>query len=268
MRAPYQAGDFPWPVKYGYLSVGVVEDGPSHCSAERCSPCSRTRPLTSCPPTRLSWCPMTFLRCAPLAGTVETAVNALWDAAPLLGDRVAVVGAGMVGCVARLLGRIPRARHSRGCRPSRADVAAALGVDFALASQASETIEGCDLVVHASATSAGLQPSLDLLAAEGTVIEPSWYGDGGGSPRPGGSFHSGRLGIRASWWARWPRPAAPGARLPTVRAGAGPPARSSLDALITGESPFEDLPVVMPRLADGSLRRSPSPTARVVPCSA
>jgi threonine dehydrogenase-like Zn-dependent dehydrogenase len=257
MRAPFQAGDFPWPVKYGYLSVGMVEDGPSHLLG---------RTVFSLFPHQTGYVvPADAVVLVPddvppvravLAGTVETAVNALWDAAPLLGDRVAVVGAGMVGCcVARLLGRIPGARVTLvDVAPSRADVAAALGVDFALASQASETIEGCDLVVHASATSAGLQLSLDLLAAEGTVIELSWYGDGEVRLALGGSFHSGRLGIRASQVgevaaARRSRHT-PSDR---VRLALDLLRDPAFDALITGESPFEDLPVVMPRLADGSL---------------
>src|SRR5213076_3270052 len=106
---------------------------------------------------------------AVLAGTVETAVNALWDAAPLVGDRVAVVGAGMVGCcVARLLSRFPAVQVTLvDVDADRADVAAALGTDFALPTDAANDR---DLVVHASATSAGLQRSLDLLAREGTVI--------------------------------------------------------------------------------------------------
>ena len=111
MRAPFQDGDFPGPVKYGYLNVGVVEEGPAELVGERCSACTRTRPATSSPPRRWSSSPTRCRRRrAVLAGTVETAVNALWDAAPLVGDRVAVVGAGMVGCcVARLLARIPGA---------------------------------------------------------------------------------------------------------------------------------------------------------------
>ena len=134
---------------------------------------------------------------AVLAGTVETAVNALWDAAPLLGDRVTVVGAGMVGCcVARLLSRFPAVQVTLvDVDAGRADVAAALGVDFALPADAAD---GRDLVVHASATSAGLQRSLDLLAPEGTVIDLSWYGDSEVQLSLGGAFHSGRLGIRAS----------------------------------------------------------------------
>src|SRR5438309_3165152 len=89
---------------------------------------------------------------AVLAGTVETAVNALWDAPPLLGDRVAVVGAGMVGCcVARLLSRFPAVQVTLvDIDDSRAEVAAALGVEFASPADAAGA---CDLVVHASATS-------------------------------------------------------------------------------------------------------------------
>src|SRR5690606_10871350 len=106
---------------------------------------------------------------AVLAGTVETAVNALWDAAPLVGDRIAVVGGGMVGCcAAALLARIPGTRVQLvDVRPGRAAPAAALGVDFALPDEA---LGECDLVVHASATEAGLTRSLELLAVEGEVI--------------------------------------------------------------------------------------------------
>ena len=114
---------------------------------------------------------------AVLAGTVETAVNALWDAAPLVGDRVTVVGAGMVGCcVAAAAGPVPRRRRSRwstSTRPGRASRPRSASSSPCPADAAG----GRDLVVHASATAAGLQRSLDLLAPEGTVIELSWYGD-------------------------------------------------------------------------------------------
>src|SRR5215218_2689196 len=109
MRAPFQEGEFPGPVKYGYLSVGAVEHGP---------PELRGRTVFCLYPHQTSYVvPAGAVSVVPdgvpparavLAGTVETAVNALWDAAPLVGDRIAVVGAGMVGCcVARLLARFP-----------------------------------------------------------------------------------------------------------------------------------------------------------------
>jgi threonine dehydrogenase-like Zn-dependent dehydrogenase len=190
---------------------------------------------------------------AVLAGTVETAVNAVWDAAPLLGDRVAVVGAGMVGCcVARLLGRLPAVQVTLvDIDARRADVAAALGVDFALPDAAAD---GRDLVVHASATSAGLQRSLDLLAPEGTVIDLSWYGDSQVRLSLGGAFHSRRLAIRASQVGT----------LSVARRGRRTQADRlalalellrdpAFDALVTGQSRFCELPDVMARLAAGSL---------------
>src|SRR5690348_14413221 len=134
MRAPFQDGDFPGPVKYGYLNVGFVEDGPDHLVGRTvfCLFPHQTRYVVPAeavtvvpdgvPPER-----------AVLAGTVETAVNALWDAAPLLGDRVAVVGAGMVGCsIARLLSRFPALEVTVvDVDPGRAAVAEALEVAFA-----------------------------------------------------------------------------------------------------------------------------------------
>jgi threonine dehydrogenase-like Zn-dependent dehydrogenase len=254
MRAPFQEGDFPGPVKYGYLSVGVVEHGPPRLRGRTifCLYPHQTRyvvPARSVvvvpeqvPPAR-----------AVLAGTVETAVNALWDAAPLLGDRIAVVGAGMVGCcVARLLARFPEARVTLvDVDPARAEVATALGVGFATPDEA---VGGCDLAVHASATSAGLQLSLDLLAAEGTVIDLSWYGDAETRLSLGGAFHSGRLTIRASQVAMV-SPTRRGRRSPADRLALALDLLrdGAFDALLSGTSAFDDLPDVMARLADGSL---------------
>ena len=198
MRAPHQDGDFPGPVKYGYLNVGRVEAGPRslvgrtvfclhpHQTAYVVPATDVTPVPDGVPPDR-----------AVLAGTVETAVNALWDAGPLVGDRVAVVGAGMVGCcVARLLTAIPGVEVTLvDVDPRRAVPAAALGVAFATPDRAPE---GRDLVIHTSATSAGLQRSLELLAADGLVVDLSWYGDTPVQLTLGGAFHSGRLSVRAS----------------------------------------------------------------------
>jgi threonine dehydrogenase-like Zn-dependent dehydrogenase len=254
MRAPHQEGDLPGPVKYGYLSVGVVEEGPAdllgrtvfclypHQTAYVVPAEAVTVVPDDVPPAR-----------AVLAGTVETAVNALWDAAPLLGDRVAVVGAGMVGCcVARLLARVPGVRVTLvDVAPARAEVAAALGVGFAAPEEAPGHL---DLVVHTSATSAGLQTALGLLAAEGTVVELSWYGDAETRVSLGGAFHSGRLTIRASQVgavaaARRDRRTT-GERLQLALELLRDPA---FDALLTGQSSFADLPDVMGRLARGDL---------------
>jgi len=253
MRAPWQEGDFPGPVKYGYLSVGVVERGPARLLGRTVFCLYPHQTAYVVPAGAVVEVPDGVpAERAVLAGTVETAVNALWDAAPLVGDRVTVVGAGMVGCcVAALLARIPGARVQLvDTDPGRAAVAGALGVEFALPADAAE---GRDLVVHASATSAGLQRSLDLLAPDGTVVELSWYGDREVSLSLGGAFHSRRLGIRAS-------------QVGTV-AGARRASRSHtdrlalaldllcdpvFDALITGESGFAELPEVLAGLAAGT----------------
>jgi len=177
MRAPFQEGDFPGPVKYGYLSVGIVEQGPPELHGRTVFCLYPHQTTYVVPATAVTVVPpgVPSVR-AVLAGTVETAVNALWDAAPLIGDRITVVGAGMVGCcVARLLARFPGVQVTLvDIDAARADVASALGVDFALPADAAG---GRDLVVHTSATSAGLQLSLSLLAVEGTVIDLSWYGE-------------------------------------------------------------------------------------------
>lgn len=254
MRAPFQDGEFPGPVKYGYLNVGLVEEGPQHLlgrtvfclyphQTRYVVPASAVTPVPdNVPATR-----------AVLAGTVETAVNALWDAAPLIGDRIAVVGAGMVGaCVAAVLARYPAVRVQLvDADPMRAGIAGALGVDFALPEDAAGD---CDLVIHASATEDGLARSLELLATEGTVLEMSWYGDRRISLPLGEAFHSRRLVVRSSQ-VGMVSPARRSSRTYADRLALALDllADPAFDALITGECAFEELPEVLPRLTSGEL---------------
>src|SRR4051812_25984563 len=261
MRAPFQEGDLPGPVKYGYLNVGVVEQGPLHLRGRTVFCLYPHQSAYVVPASAVTLVPEGVPAArAVLAGTVETAVNALWDARPLLGDRAAVVGAGMVGCcVARLLARVPGVEVTLvDVDPSRSDVARALGVGFALPDEAAGATgadrTGLDLVVHTSATSSGLQTSLDLLGNEGEVLELSWYGDAETRVSLGGSFHSGRLSIRASQVGAVAA-ARRGRRTTSQRLALALELLHdpSFDALLTGESAFEDLPEVMGRLAAGEL---------------
>jgi threonine dehydrogenase-like Zn-dependent dehydrogenase len=254
MRAPFQEGEFPAPVKYGYLNVGVVEEGPERLVGQTVFclyphqtryvvPASAVTPLPAGLPAER----------AVLAGTVETAVNALWDAAPLVGDRIAVVGGGMVGCsVAALLARFPGVRVQLvDADPARAKTAEALGVGFAAPEDA---LGECDLVVHASATEQGLTRSLELLTAEGTVLELSWYGDRRIGLPLGEAFHSRRLVIRSSQVGTV-SPARRSSRTYADRLALALDllADPALDALVTGECAFEELPDVLPRLASGEI---------------
>ncbi|MBS1844332.1 MAG: zinc-binding alcohol dehydrogenase [Actinobacteria bacterium] len=255
MRAPFQEGSFPGPVKYGYLSVGRVEQGPVDLRGRTVFCLYPHQTAYVVPASAVTVVPEDVPAArAVLAGTVETAVNALWDAAPLLGDRVAVVGAGMVGCcVARLLSSFPATQVTLvDVDAGRSDVAAALGVEFALPGDAAGDL---DLVVHASATSAGLQRSLELLAPDRTVIDLSWYGDAEVRQSLGGAFHSRRLAIRASQVGTV-SPARAGTRTAAERRALAlellrDPA---FDALLTGQSGFRQLPDLMARLAAGRLR--------------
>ncbi|SFW63195.1 zinc-dependent alcohol dehydrogenase [Amycolatopsis australiensis] len=251
MRAPFQEGEFPGPVKYGYLNVGVVEQGPDALTGKTVFclyphqtayvvPASAVTPVPdTVPPGR-----------AILAGTVETAVNAVWDAKPRLGDRIAVIGAGMVGCsVAKLLQGFPATRVQLiDVDPARAEIAEALGVDF---STPGEARADCDLVVHASASEAGLARALELLAPEGEVVEMSWYGDRRVSVPLGENFHSRRLTIRSSQVGTVARPDRSFAqRLGLALDLLADPA---FEALVSAECMFEDLPSVLPRLAANEL---------------
>ncbi|MEJ8812637.1 zinc-binding alcohol dehydrogenase [Variovorax ureilyticus] len=253
MRAPFQEGDFPAPVKYGYASVGIVEHGPEALKGRHvfCLHPHQTRYVVPAdavhvlpeglPPAR-----------AVLAANMETAVNAIWDAAPRLGDRMSVVGGGVVGLlVAWLAGRVPGCKVELvDVRASRRSLAEALGLGFALPQDAAPD---ADLVVHASGDPQGLVTALKLAAFESTVIEMSWYG-ARDVPLPlGEAFHSRRLTLRSSQVghvataqrARWDR----GRRMALALSLLCDPV---LDALITDSAPFDELPAVLERLSSGA----------------
>jgi threonine dehydrogenase-like Zn-dependent dehydrogenase len=252
MRAPFQEGEFPGPVKYGYLNVGVVESGAPELRGRTvfCLYPHQTRYVVPAhavvpvpdgvPPAR-----------AVLAGVVETAVNALWDAAPLVGDRIAVVGAGMVGCaMAAVLARFPGVRVQLvDTDRSRATVAEALGVGFASPDAA---LGGCDLVVHTSATGDGLTRSLELLVPDGVVVELSWYGDRPVALPLGDVFHSRRLTVRSSQVGSV-SPARRDRRSTRDRLALALEllADARFDTLISGESGFDQLPLLLAELAAG-----------------
>jgi Zn-dependent alcohol dehydrogenase len=254
MRAPFQEGELPGPVKYGYLSVGVVEEGPSELEGRDVFCLFPHQDRYVVPVTALAPLPEGVpARRAVLAGAVETAVNGLWDGAPRIGDRVAVVGAGMIGCaVAALLRTFPLERLQLVDVDKRlASVGSALGVEVV---HPDDAADGCDLVVHASASSAGLQRSLELLGDEGEVVELSWYGAREVSVRLGSVFHPRRLVVRssqvgevaASRRARRTHADRLSLALTLLR-------DDSFDALISGSSPFSDLPETMQGLASGEL---------------
>ncbi|MEU0058914.1 zinc-binding alcohol dehydrogenase [Streptomyces sp. NPDC006334] len=253
MRAPFQEGDFPAPVKYGYLNVGVVEEGPAELTGRTVFSLYPHQTRFVVPASAVTVVPDSVPAArAVLAGTVETAVNALWDAAPLVGDRIAVVGGGMVGCsVAALLARFPGVRVQLvDADPARAGIAEALGVGFA---RPEDALDGCDLVVHASATEQGLARCLELLSPEGTVIELSWYGDRQVTLPLGEAFHSRRLVIRSSQVGTVSPRRAGRTYADRLALALDLLADPALDALVTGESGFEELPAVMPRLATGEI---------------
>jgi hypothetical protein len=250
MRCPWQTGDFPGPVKYGYSSVGKVHAGSAallgqsvfclfpHQSAY-VVPERAVLPIPAgLPPER-----------AVLAANLETALNATWDAEPRLGDRISVVGGGVLGCLcAYLLGRVPGTEVELvDVRPERALTAQALGVGFSLPAQAQRER---DLVLHASGSESGLCTALELAASDCTVLELSWFGDAVVRLPLGAAFHQKRLSLRSSQV---------GSVSPRARARFDHRARLALalelcqdpllDALIDGESAFENLPETMSAVA-------------------
>ncbi|WP_028265859.1 zinc-dependent alcohol dehydrogenase [Arthrobacter sp. MA-N2] len=254
MRAPHQSGDFPSPVKFGYLSVGIVEEGPRDWIGQKVFCLHPHQDRYVVPLTSLTRIPVGVpARRAVLTGIAEIALNALWEAGPRLGDRIAVVGAGLVGgMTAALLRGFPLERLQLvETDPGKRGFVESLGVDFVLPGEASQD---CDIVFHCSATDEGLARSLELAGDEGEIIEMSWYGDRPVSLPLGEDFHARRLSIRASQVGVVARSRrhrrTTSERLELAVSLLRDPV---FDAFLTGESPFEELPAVFDGLENGEL---------------
>lgn len=256
MRAPLQEGAFPFPVKYGYCATGIVEEGPKELVGRTVfclhphqdyfvAPVSMLAPVPDGVPARR----------ATLAANIETALNGLWDAGAGPGDRIIVVGGGVVGLlIAYLSARLPGADVTLiDTDKSRAKLAQHLGFRFATPDQAPQD---ADIVFHASSTSAGLGTAVGAAGMEATVVEMSWYGDTPVTANLGGAFHSRRLklissqvgqvsaGHRPRWTYRR-----------RLEAALGLLQDSALDALVMNEIAFEAaaeaLPKALAARADG-----------------
>jgi NADPH:quinone reductase-like Zn-dependent oxidoreductase len=253
MRAPFQAGTLPGPIKYGYSNVGVVEQGPPELVGRRTFSLFPHQTRYVVPVTAAFVIPDEVPSArAVLAANMETAITGLWDARPHVGDRITVIGAGVVGALVAWL-----AAQVIGCEvtlvdvnPAREALAQALGVRFtppdAMAGDA-------DVVVHASGAPGGLTSALNAAGFEATLVEMSWYGDQIVPAPLGGAFHARRISMISSQVghippaqrARWSH-----RRRLTLALSLLKDAR--LDALITSESEFDSLPDVMKTLAAGA----------------
>jgi threonine dehydrogenase-like Zn-dependent dehydrogenase len=192
------AGTFPFPVKYGYATVGVVEAGPEELVGRNVFTLHPHQTRFDVPAGAAAPIPEEIpLSRAALAANMETALNATWDASPGPFGRIAVIGAGVVGAlVAFICARIEDAEVTLvDINPEREPLARALGVDFALPEHAPAD---CEFVFHASANGAGLTTALNIAGDEATIIELSWYGSGVVSVPLGGAFHSRRLKLISS----------------------------------------------------------------------
>jgi len=204
MRAPFQSGDFPAPVKYGYACVGEIEEGSEHLLGKTVFCLHPHQDRFVVPADAVVPVPDSVLaNRAILAATMETALNGLWDSTAGPGDRISVVGGGMVGAmVAWLAGRLPGTEVTLvDIRPERAELASSLGVKFALPDQAGDDQ---DSVFHTSASEAGLATALRLAGQETRIMEMSWYGQQQPGVPLGQAFHARRLTLQSSQVGRIP----------------------------------------------------------------
>ncbi len=202
MRAPFQTGHFPFPVKYGYCATGVVENGADEFVGHTVFCLHPHQDVFVVPATAITFLPEGLpARRATLAANMETALTAMWDSGSNLGDRIVIIGAGVVGLlVAYLAAHIPGTDVTVvDIDASRKPIVDQFGATFATPDEVNQNCEAnADVVFHTSASAAGLQTAISVAGPEATIVEMSWYGDRETPVNLGGAFHSQRLRLIAS----------------------------------------------------------------------
>ena len=246
MRAPFQEGEFPGPVKYGYSSVGVVEEGPSTLEGRTVFCLHPHQDVYIVPADAVHIVPDGVpVDRSVLAANMETAVNIVWDARPTVGDSIVIIGAGVVGLLTATLCRDLPGTTVLVVDPneSRREVADTLGLTYR---PDVPPLLSADLVIHASGNPAGLRAALAVAGVEANVIEASWYGTREVALPLGEAFHAGRLTLKSSQVGRVPADRVPRwTRAARLRTALELLSDDRLDALVTEESEFQDLPAVM-----------------------
>ncbi len=239
MRCHGQEGEFSFPVKYGYCSVGEVLEG--SLAGQQVFVLHPHQDYFRIPEERLHLLPETVPASrAILAANMETALNINWDAELVKGERVAVIGAGVVGSLSAYLAKDQGADAVLiDKNAQRASVAAELGIEFLTPEAVSGEFEK---IIHTSASEAGLTLALNLAKEEGRIIEASWYGNKTVELPLGGAFHSRRLRIISSQVGKIPASKANWSISSRMQRAIELLEDSRLDCLISGETGFEEIP--------------------------
>ncbi|MDZ5812462.1 zinc-binding alcohol dehydrogenase [Halorubrum sp. AD140] len=254
-------GDLSYPVRYGYAAVGVVREvgaavDPAWVGRSVFAFVPHQTRFRATPESVVALPPGTAPATGALLPSVETATNLVLDAAPRLGERVVVFGAGVIGlCVTRLLAAFPldslvvvdpierRRRLAAALGADQTTTPAALAYDDAGGDDAGSAVDGADLAVELSGQPSALDDAIRVVGYDARVVVGSWYGTKRAPLDLGGRFHRDRIDVVSSQVStispelrgRWDRDRRMDAALDRLD-------RIPADELITHRIPFERAP--------------------------
>lgn len=204
LKALQQPSDYP--LQYGYACVGEVQQ-----TGSAVDPSWNGRQVFSfqphashflAHPDELKTVPDGLpAQAAVFLPNMETAVNLVQDGRPLIGERVVVLGQGIVGLLLTAL----LARHPLGSlvavegRPERQELARRLGANMVVSpEEAAGAATGADLIYEVSGQPEALNLAIDLSGYASRIVIGSWYGSKAAPVDLGGAAHRNRLQLITS----------------------------------------------------------------------
>ena len=192
MKSPFQEGTFSFPIKYGYINVGKVINGPKkllHKNTFALYPHQDLFEINSKEVQILNESnnPKKYL----LTANMETAINIFWDTQASNKDKIVIVGMGSVGILTAYYFKLQNYKNVFICDSNlkKKKFATLLGLNF----KDFKSIKDIDVVINTTSNYQIINKSFNKLNLEGKIVEASWYGNKKGIINLGGNFHSKRL---------------------------------------------------------------------------
>ena len=202
MQAPFQKGNFNLPIKYGYINVGKIINGPKNLINKNIFSLYPHQTIYEIPIKNINLLPKDNLKKYVLVANMETAINIFWDCSANKNDKILIFGLGTVGLLTAFFFKLKNYKkiYVYDSNINKKKYCNLLRLNFINLKQAKDF----NIIINTTSNYKVLEKSMSILVNEGKIVEASWYGSKKGYLSLGDYFHSRRLKLISSQVSKIP----------------------------------------------------------------